>query len=1028
MKKLFSTLITAIILLGITTTVSAISLSEKEDIYRVDEFLGYSLDKEYVINWLLESDNFIYHLHESAPSEYVNRFVLEPALTVLNITGEALSGNVSVAFETKKDYYSALKDVLLSFSTDESILNTDELKIKVRMEYLNTFKNDLAKYALSTPDTADLAAYIDLLQVRKQLQSISDLKNDLASVATGEAQQRLWRLMDDYNASKDFADNMSKVSDVVKYASKGVEVARFSYDLLMELETYNTINSQMTGVLKEIYENSTNPDVKKVAGELYAKTMNSKEENLSAAVDEIYKKIGEAGGETAIMIGMDIAVQKLNVSSVVAYAQLGITMGNLFSDLAFGTSDIREQLTYIEATNAISEVLSKRLQSKIDAYSLNYSSRDGMYEERALAAKDIILYSKLLLQTRMKGEKVYYKFKSTVFESGMSNIVVGTIDELFSFLGVNLKTPYDKIDLWYESVCADFITAESILYSYIDTALYQDMYEYKLEKEDFHIVGGRLISYSGDDASVVVPYEVDVIGTEAFNAEILMTQLTIRGTTMENRSVSNCGELYELYIPKSVTTIESEAIYNCPNVTIYGYTGTAAETYAKTNGIPFVSIGTTEYDGGMYVNAYTLSEGTLDLAGKTMYVGGDFLHTGGTLKINGGKLVIFGDYNIANESGASSSGVLQMTNESDYVTVHGNFVMYSSNEHTGELTAGVLEVKGDFTQKSASNSNSNYNFNAGGSHKVIFSGSGEQGIKFETPSSSGFADVEFKNTKINIQSHLRGWTLQRDTVIDNDVNYSVCYSTQMNLNGHKLEITGTYIQDTGTMNINGGKLVIGGGYNITDEDGTSSNSVLQMKNESDYVTVHGNFVMHSSNEHTGKLTAGVLEVKGDFTQKSASNSNSNYNFNAGGSHKVIFSGSGEQVIKFENPSYSGFNILINKNPNGVIFATAYRCNELQIIHPFYFETAKYNSNTNKVSVAIKMNEELQAMNGKVLISLYDDSNRLVDCCIEETDGISALVFNGLSNYSGAYVVKAFYWTDMRALVPLHDAIQRKVVK
>jgi len=40
-----------------------------------------------------------------------------------------------------------------------------------------------------------------------------------------------------------------------------------------------------------------------------------------------------------------------------------------------------------------------------------------------------------------------------------------------------------------------------------------------------------------------------------------------------------------------------------------------------------------------------------------------------------------------------------------------------------------------------------------------------------------------------------------------------------------------------------------------------------MTNENDYVCVEGNFVTQSYYSHNGRLTDGVLEVKGDFIQK-----------------------------------------------------------------------------------------------------------------------------------------------------------------
>ena len=82
-----------------------------------------------------------------------------------------------------------------------------------------------------------------------------------------------------------------------------------------------------------------------------------------------------------------------------------------------------------------------------------------------------------------------------------------------------------------------------------------------------------LFSKSGQD-KVDLPESVKFIGKEAF---------------------WSCNDLTAMYIPKSVTTIEANAIgYNrggaIEGFTIYGYKNTTAETYAKHNGFIFVAL------------------------------------------------------------------------------------------------------------------------------------------------------------------------------------------------------------------------------------------------------------------------------------------------------------------------------------------------------------------------------------------------------------------------------------------------------
>ena len=86
-----------------------------------------------------------------------------------------------------------------------------------------------------------------------------------------------------------------------------------------------------------------------------------------------------------------------------------------------------------------------------------------------------------------------------------------------------------------------------------------------------------------------------------------------------------------------------------------------------------------------------------------------------------------------------------MINEMDCVKISGSFVTQSQHDHSSLLTAGVLEVGGDFTQINYITSN---NFKASGNHKVILNGDELQTVKFGAPSSANscFNTLELKNS------------------------------------------------------------------------------------------------------------------------------------------------------------------------------------------------------------------------------------------------------------------------------------------
>lgn len=59
-------------------------------------------------------------------------------------------------------------------------------------------------------------------------------------------------------------------------------------------------------------------------------------------------------------------------------------------------------------------------------------------------------------------------------------------------------------------------------------------------------------------------------------------------TTITDDAFASASSLSKVIIPRSVTSIGSSAFENCPNVTICGYDGSAAEAYASTNNLPFI--------------------------------------------------------------------------------------------------------------------------------------------------------------------------------------------------------------------------------------------------------------------------------------------------------------------------------------------------------------------------------------------------------------------------------------------------------
>lgn len=149
-------------------------------------------------------------------------------------------------------------------------------------------------------------------------------------------------------------------------------------------------------------------------------------------------------------------------------------------------------------------------------------------------------------------------------------------------------------------------------------------------------------------------------------------------------------------------------------------------------------------------------------------------------------------------------------------------------------------------------------------------------------------------------------TLTNDLAIVGDLYVAGGY---INLNGHRLIVSGNLIHSSGTVELAKGELSVAGDYRLQsvstnsggDREYGASSGYLKMICIGDKVTVSGNMYFNPSNSHGSTLlNDGILSVEGNFSDYSG-------RFNPAGSHLAILNGQGYQSIALK--SGSKFNRL-----------------------------------------------------------------------------------------------------------------------
>ncbi len=101
-----------------------------------------------------------------------------------------------------------------------------------------------------------------------------------------------------------------------------------------------------------------------------------------------------------------------------------------------------------------------------------------------------------------------------------------------------------------------------------------------------------LYLYTGHERDVVIPDNISVIANSAFanNTEIASVTIPDNVEYIGDNTFEKCSNLTKIIMKSGVKSVGENAISSGEGITIYGYTGTYAESFAKENGNTFVAL------------------------------------------------------------------------------------------------------------------------------------------------------------------------------------------------------------------------------------------------------------------------------------------------------------------------------------------------------------------------------------------------------------------------------------------------------
>ena len=214
------------------------------------------------------------------------------------------------------------------------------------------------------------------------------------------------------------------------------------------------------------------------------------------------------------------------------------------------------------------------------------------------------------------GDYVFYgctALKTAVIYSGPENIGECTFMNCSSLTLVSLP---DTLTSFSRGVLSDCTSLKNIDIPETVTSIGNEVFYGCTALEDINLpegltgIGKEAFTGCTSLSNISLPYGLTLIDEDAFSGCTGLYSISIPvGVTKLGRGAFSYIGLTAAYIPESVTDIGDYCFEDNNDLTIYGIAGSAAQTYAEENGIPFSSEDLIKYsDNG---------DGTLRITGCT---------------------------------------------------------------------------------------------------------------------------------------------------------------------------------------------------------------------------------------------------------------------------------------------------------------------------------------------------------------------------------------------------------------------------